>query len=132
MLKRIAGTTLLLCLFSLGADASSASTSAAGSGDVPSVGTAAATTELSALAGPATPENPVLVNVRKVLARHDNGVGDDFALVSVRPELNAWVSPTTAVVAGPCGAYSGSGPETVWHYGHGLAIGTGGTPRAGV
>jgi hypothetical protein len=22
------------------------------------------------------------------------------------------------------------GPETVWHYGHGLGIGTGGTPRA--
>ena len=27
--------------------------------------------------------------------------------------------------------YTGSGPETVAHYGHGLAIGTGGTPRAG-
>lgn len=37
-----------------------------------------------------------------------------------------------AVVGGPCGAYYGSGPETVWHYGHGLAIGTGGTPRAGL
>jgi hypothetical protein len=35
-------------------------------------------------------------------------------------------------VGGPCGAYSGSGPETVAHYGHGLAIGTGGTPRAGL
>jgi hypothetical protein len=42
------------------------------------------------------------------------------------------VDPTIAVVGGPCGAYSGSGPETVWHYGHGLVIGTGGTPRAGV
>ena len=37
-----------------------------------------------------------------------------------------------ALVAGPCGAYGGSGPETVWHSGHGLALGTGGTPRAGV
>jgi len=76
--------------------------------------------------------NPVLVNVGTVLARHDNGIGDDFGLVSVRSELNAWVDPTIAVVAGPCGAYSGSGPETVWHYGHGIGIGTGGTPRAGV
>ena len=28
--------------------------------------------------------------------------------------------------------YAGAGPETVAHYGHGLAIGTGGTPRVGV
>lgn len=76
--------------------------------------------------------NPVLVNVGTVVARHDNGIGDDFALVEIRPELYPWVSPTTAVVGGPCGAYTGSGPETVWHYGHGLAIGTGGTPRGGV
>ncbi|MBI4260850.1 MAG: hypothetical protein HY658_09830 [Actinobacteria bacterium] len=76
--------------------------------------------------------NPVLVNVGSVLARRDGGVGDDFALVSIAPALRTWVSATTALVGGPCGAYSGSGPETVWHYGHGLAIGTGGTPRAGV
>lgn len=76
--------------------------------------------------------NPVLVEIGSVIARHDNGIGDDFALVSIKPALNAWVSPTTAVIGGPCGAYAGSGPETVWHYGHGLAIGTGGTPRAGV
>jgi hypothetical protein len=77
-------------------------------------------------------ENPVLVNVGTVLTFRDNGIGDDFALVSIRPELNGWVDPTTAVVGGPCGQYGGSGPETVWHYGHGLGIGTGGTPRAGV
>lgn len=77
-------------------------------------------------------ENPVLVNVGSVLTFRDNGIGDDFGLVSVRPELNGWVDPTIAVVGGPCGQYGGSGPETVWHYGHGLGIGTGGTPRAGV
>jgi hypothetical protein len=77
-------------------------------------------------------ENPVLVEIGNVVRHHDNGIGDDFALVSIRPELNAWVFPTMAAVGGPCGAYAGSGPETVWHYGHGLAIGTGGTPRAGV
>ena len=74
----------------------------------------------------------VLVDIGTVLAFHNNGIGDDFALVSIRPALNPWVSATTAVVGGPCGQYAGSGPETVWHYGHGLAIGTGGTPRAGV
>ena len=77
-------------------------------------------------------ENPVLVNVGSVIVRRDNGIGDDFALVSIRPALHSWVDPTIAVVAGPCGAYSGSGPETVAHYGHGLGIGTGGTPRAGL
>ncbi|MGH2557153.1 MAG: hypothetical protein ACRDHO_15785 [Actinomycetota bacterium] len=77
-------------------------------------------------------QNPVLVDVGAVVARHNNGIGDDFALVSINPVLHPWVDATTAVVAGPCGRYTGSGPETVWHYGHGLVIGTGGTPRAGV
>jgi hypothetical protein len=74
----------------------------------------------------------VLVNIGNVSVSHNNGVGDDFALVPIRPSLNSWVSGTTAVIGGPCGQYGGSGPETVWHYGHGLAIGTGGTPRAGL
>ena len=76
--------------------------------------------------------NPVVVNVGDVVARHDNGVGDDFALVEIDPRLYNWVSATTAVIGGPCGTYNGAGPETVWHYGHGLAIGTGGTARAGL
>jgi hypothetical protein len=76
--------------------------------------------------------NPVLVEIGNVSVSHNNGIGDDFALVPINPALNSWVSPTIALVGGPCGAYTGSGPETVWHYGHGLAIGTGGTPRAGL
>ena len=76
-------------------------------------------------------DNPVLIDIGKVVARHDNGVGDDFALVDIYPQLSSWVSATTAVIGGPCGTYDGSGPEIVWHYGQGLAIGTGGTPRSG-
>jgi hypothetical protein len=76
--------------------------------------------------------NPVLVELGTVQKSVDGGIGNDFALVSIRPELQSWVSPTIAVVAGPCGSYTGSGPEAVFHYGHGLAIGTGGTPRAGL
>lgn len=49
--------------------------------------------------------NPVLVNVGNV-TRRDNGIGDDFALVSVDPVLNQWVDPTIAVIAGPAGATS--------------------------
>ena len=77
-------------------------------------------------------DNPVLVSIGSVLTSQDNGVGDDFALVEIRPELHEWVSPTTALIGGPCGQYSGSGPETVAHYGHGIGIGSGGTPRVGV
>jgi hypothetical protein len=76
--------------------------------------------------------DPVLVDIGTVVARHENGIGDDFALVSINPVLFPWVSGTTALVGGPCGAYTGSGPETVAHYGHGTALGTGGTPRVGV
>jgi hypothetical protein len=76
--------------------------------------------------------NPVLVNVGSVIARANGGVGKDFALVSIRSALRSWVSPTMALVAGPCGRFTGAGAQTVAHVGHGLAIGTGGTPRAGV
>lgn len=76
--------------------------------------------------------NPVLVELGTIQKSVNGGVGNDFALVSIRPELQSWVSPTIAVVAGPCGSYTGSRPEPVFHYGHGLAVGTGGTPRAGL
>ena len=76
--------------------------------------------------------DPVLVNIGRVALSHDNGVGDDFALVEIDPRLYPDVSATTALIGGPCRSYFGSGPETVAHYGHGLAIGTGGTPRVGV
>jgi hypothetical protein len=76
--------------------------------------------------------NPVLVELGTIQRSVNGGIGNDFALVSIRPELQEWVSPTIAMVLGPCGSYSGSGPEPVFHYGHGLAVGTGGTPRAGL
>jgi hypothetical protein len=97
--------------------------------------------------------NPVLVDIGKVIARShgNNRIAPDFALVAIRPELNDWVFPTIAQIGGPCGAYKGAGvteaavpvllfskqheevgPELISHYGHGLGIGTGGTPRSGV
>jgi hypothetical protein len=91
---------------------------------------------------------PVLVNIGTATRSVDGGVGNDFAVVPVRPELQSWVYPTIAQVGGPCGTYTGDGTlpdiaspfrganpieagEGVFHYGHGLAVGTGGTPRAG-
>jgi hypothetical protein len=75
---------------------------------------------------------PVLLDIGTVVFDRNAGIGEDFALVQIRPELYSWVSPTIALIGGPCGAYTGSGPELVFHYGHGLVIGTGGTPRGGV
>lgn len=81
---------------------------------------------------PTAPNHPVLVSIGTVAVRRSNGVGDDFALVWIRPELHGWVSPTAALVGGPCGRADVPVTEPAWHYGHGYAIGTGGTPRAGL
>lgn len=89
----------------------------------------------------------VLVTIGTVLSRVQEGVGADFALVGVRPELHGWVFPTIAQVGGPCGAYTGEGltaaqvplgqhadleaGEQLFHYGHGVGVGAGGTARTG-
>lgn len=78
-----------------------------------------------------TAPNPVLVNIGRTVKSVDGGVGNDFALVEIRPELNTWVSPSMAHWGGPTGAWMGSELLPVVHSGHGLVIGTGGTPRAG-
>lgn len=80
--------------------------------------------------GPTSP-TPVLIHIgNTVKTTGDAGVGNDFALVSIRPELQSWVSPAMAHWGGPTGAYTGTSPMPMVHSGHGLAVGTGGTPRA--
>jgi hypothetical protein len=96
---------------------------------------------------PPSAQNLLLVEIGTVSKRVNNGVGADFALVSIKPELQSWVFPTIPQVGGPCGVYTGDGlteqqlplqghatvdaGEQVFHYGHGLGIGTGGTARTG-
>jgi hypothetical protein len=97
-------------------------------------------------------DNPVLVDIGAVVERKftESKLAPDYAIVAIRPALYDWVFPTIAEVGGPCGAYTGNGvaqvpvptvfkgqepqvePEVLFHYGHGLGIGTGGTPRSGV
>lgn len=81
---------------------------------------------------------------------HNNGLGDDFALISLYPQFNSWVRPTMPVFGGPTGSYLGGlvgtptealagagasvklpgfSPAVVGHCGHGVAVGTGGTCR---
>jgi hypothetical protein len=75
---------------------------------------------------------PGFYHIGKFVLSHNNGIGDDFAMIQIYPEFNAWMNPTMPVWGGPIGTYTGSGPTVVQHFGHGAVVGTGGTPRAGV
>lgn len=67
-----------------------------------------------------------------VYSTGDAGVGNDFALISIDPALNQYVSPSLAYWGGPTGVYTGGAGTVVEHAGWGLVVGTGGTPRAGL
>lgn len=61
--------------------------------------------------------------------------GDDFALITLDPGVvSKWgVDPAIPVVGGPNGVYSGCGPETVRHFGHGYGVAVAqGKPSAGL
>lgn len=62
----------------------------------------------------------------------NSDLGNDFALISIDPALNQYVSPSMAHWGGPTGVYRASGPAPILHSGWGLGAGTGGTPRAGL
>ena len=83
---------------------------------------------------------------------HDNGLGDDYALINIDSAYSSLVTPTMCFWGGPRGVYraegelasleSGGNPgltvtpdptlaQTIVHYGHGAGVGAGGTPRAG-
>ncbi len=74
----------------------------------------------------------ILMNIGRTVKSVDGGVGNDFALVDVRPSMEQYVNPSMAYFGGPTGAGSPQVGDVVEHAGHGLVIGTGGTPRAGV
>jgi hypothetical protein len=73
----------------------------------------------------------VLMNIGTTTRSVNNDVGDDFALISIRPEMQEHVRPSMAYFGGPTGAGDPQFGDVVQHTGHGLVIGTGGTPRAG-
>jgi hypothetical protein len=74
----------------------------------------------------------VLMNIGRTVKSVNRGIGNDFALVKVRPEMVQFVNPSMAHVGGPTGARDPVFGDPVVHTGHGLVIGTGGTPRPGV
>jgi hypothetical protein len=75
---------------------------------------------------------PGFYHIGKFVLSHNNDIGDDFAMIQIFPEYQSWVNPTMPVWGGPTGVYSSTLPTVVKHFGHGAAVGTGGTPRAGV
>jgi hypothetical protein len=78
-----------------------------------------------------------LVNIgsvtKSVSAEGPAGVGNDFALISIKPSLNGLVSPSMAYWGGPTGPWPNQTvPRIVKHAGWGAVVGAGGTPRIGV
>jgi hypothetical protein len=100
---------------------------------------------------------PVLLDVGKISkSTGDGGIGNDWALIDVDERYQHLVTPTMAFWAGPVGMFTSTGrvvdvsvfggrfidPEVtvtpnaalvqqILHYGHGVVVGTGGTPRSG-
>jgi len=74
----------------------------------------------------------LLMNIGTVSLSRDNGIGDDFALIDIYPAMQQYVNPSMAHWAGPTGSANPQFGDAVVHSGHGLVIGTGGTPRAGL
>jgi hypothetical protein len=75
---------------------------------------------------------PGFYHIGEFVLSSNNGVGDDFAMIELYPRFQSWVNPTMPVWGGPIGTYTSTAPTVVKHFGHGLVVGTGGTPRAGL
>jgi hypothetical protein len=74
----------------------------------------------------------VLMNIGRTVKSVNRGVGSDFALINVRRRMERHVNPSMTYFGGPTRAGAPRRGAVVEHAGHGLVIGTGGTPRAGV
>ncbi len=74
----------------------------------------------------------VLMNIGRTVKSVNKGIGNDFALINVRPKMEKYVNPSMTYFGGPTRAGVPHRRNIVEHAGHGLVIGTGGTPRAGV
>ena len=93
---------------------------------------------------------PGLYAIGKFSIVHNNGLGDDFAMITLYPQFASWVRPTMPVFGGPTGSYrsglvgapgqtlsaAGSSVSTPAFYpaalgqcGHGAVVGAGGTCR---
>ena len=74
----------------------------------------------------------ILMEIGTTVISHNNGIGDDFALIAIDPAMQQYVTPSMTYFGGPIGVADPAFGTVVEYSGHGLVIGTGGTPRAGV
>ena len=94
---------------------------------------------------------PVLLDFGTFKSSTDGGLGNDKALIAINSAYMNIVTPTMCFWGGPRGVYTKTGSvaafnsnngsisvtpdpllaQPIVHYGHGLGVGAGGTPRAG-
>jgi hypothetical protein len=111
--------------------------------------------EVATVIGVVGNHTPVLIDFGTFKTSHDGGLGNDWALISISPQWQNLVTPTMAFWGGPIGMYTSQGElvdvnvplngklpsvtlnpnpalaQQIVHYGHGLGVGAGGTPRSG-
>ena len=74
----------------------------------------------------------LLMNIGRTVKSYNDEIGQDFALIEIYPEMVRYINPSMAIIGGPTATAAPAFGDPVAHVGHGLGVGTGGTPRAGV
>ena len=74
----------------------------------------------------------VLMNIGRTVRSYNDEIGQDFALIEIYPEMVQYINPSMAAIGGPTAVAQPAVGDPILHIGHGLGVGTGGTPRAGV
>ena len=110
-------------------------------------------TVIAALGNRSGAAGAVLLDFGTFAQSKDGGLGNDWALIDIQSQYQGLVSPTMCFWGGPRGMYTKTGgvatlslggrnpgvtvtpdpflAQAVVHYGHGIGLGPGGTPRAG-
>jgi hypothetical protein len=108
-------------------------------------------TVIAAVGNNSSIAGPVLLDFGSFKSSTDGGLGNDKALIAITSTYMNLVTPTMCFWGGPRGVYTKTGgtatinwnngqvsvnpdpliPQAIVHYGHGLGVGAGGTPRAG-
>lgn len=130
----------------------------AGSYDISTAGhcgnTGTTATVIAGLGNRSGATGVILLDFGKFGTSRDGGLGKDWALIDIFSQYQNLVTPTMCAWGGPRGMYTATGAvagvhfgnsiipsisvnpnpflaQTIVHYGHGVGVGAGGTPRAG-
>lgn len=67
---------------------------------------------------------PLITELGKVASFHNNGIGDDWALININSQWWPWVDPNMAYLGGPsCPTWDGAVPRDGKTVGHGIQTG---------